>query len=47
MNRDHLTDAEREAMQILDMVRAGVDVPLKRVNWALAITGDLAVSHCA
>lgn len=41
MSREHLTDEEREAMEILDMAREGVDVPLKLVRWALAITGDL------
>lgn len=37
-----MTPTQREAMQVLDLVRAGVEVPPVRVNWALAITGDLS-----
>jgi hypothetical protein len=40
MNRLHLNEEEREAMRILDMVRAGMDVPATTVTWALFVTGD-------
>lgn len=40
MNRAHLTEIKRQAMEVLDMVRAGLDVPESRIRWALFVTGD-------
>lgn len=40
--RDHLTPEQREAHQILDLVRNGCDVHWRRICWALVILGDLA-----
>jgi hypothetical protein len=44
MSREHLTRMRREAMEILDMVRAGIAVPESRVIWALITTGDLTLT---
>lgn len=38
--RDHCTDAERDAHELLDMVRAGVEVPDAYIVRALAILGE-------
>lgn len=38
--RDHCTDAELDAHELLDMVRAGLDVPEAYVIRALAILGE-------
>jgi hypothetical protein len=38
--RDHCTDAELDAHELLDMVRAGIDVPDSYVVAALAILGE-------
>lgn len=40
MSRTHLNYEEREAMRVLDMVRAGFDVADDMVRWALFVTGD-------
>jgi hypothetical protein len=40
MTRAHLNHEEREAMRVLDMVRAGLDVSDEMVRWALFVTGD-------
>ncbi len=40
MSRAHLNYEEREAMRILDMVRAGLDVPASTIAWCLFVTGD-------
>ncbi|WP_156374698.1 hypothetical protein [Pseudorhodoferax sp. Leaf274] len=47
MTREHLTEMAREAMHVLDMVRAGMDVPAKRITWALMVTGDLTLADLA
>jgi len=39
--RNHMNDEEREASRILDLVRAGGDVPESVIIWALWTTGDL------
>lgn len=44
MSREHLTDSQREAMEILDMVRAGIEIARTRVVWALITTGDLTLT---
>lgn len=41
--RDHLNYEEREAAHILDLVRAGGDVPETTITWALWVLGDLEV----
>lgn len=40
MNRAAMNDEEREAMHILDLAAAGMDVPDSAVWWALCVTGD-------
>ncbi len=40
MSRQHMNHEEREAMRILDLARAGFDVPESAVAWALFVTGD-------
>jgi hypothetical protein len=40
MSRTHLNDEEREAMRILDLLKAGEDVPESVVQWCLRVTGD-------
>lgn len=40
MPRDHMNDEEREAMRILDLLKAGEDIPPSVVLWALIVTGD-------
>lgn len=40
--RDHTTAKKRYAHEILDQVRAGLEVEPKLVAWALCILGDLA-----
>lgn len=42
--RNNMNDEEREASRILDLVRAGGDVPESTVTWALWVLGDL-VGH--
>jgi hypothetical protein len=37
-----MTDEEREAARILDMVREGFDAPESVIRWALMMAGDLA-----
>ena len=41
MNRAHMNHEEREAMRILDMARAGMEVADEMVIWALFVSGDL------
>ena len=46
MSRTHLNDEEREAMHVLDLLKAGDDVPDSVVDWALRVTGDsIGVKH--
>lgn len=40
MTRSHLNEEEREAMRILDLLKAGEDVPESVVGWCLRVTGD-------
>lgn len=40
MNRRHMNHEELEAMRILDLARAGFDVPESAIAWALFVTGD-------
>lgn len=40
MPRTHLNDEEREAMRILDLLKAGEDIPESVVAWCLRRTGD-------
>lgn len=42
--RNNMNDEEREASRILDLARAGGDVPESTVTWALWVLGDL-VGH--
>lgn len=39
--RKQMNDEEREASRILDLVRAGGDVPESVITWALWTLGDL------
>ena len=39
--RNHYTDEEREAARILDLAKAGGDVPVSTITWALWALGDL------
>lgn len=39
--RDHITPRQRLAHEILDMVRAGIQVSPVRVSWALIVLGDV------
>lgn len=39
--RTTMNDEEREASRILDLARAGGDVPESTVTWALWVLGDL------
>lgn len=38
--RDHISEKKRRAHSILDRVRAGEQVPIQSVNWALATLGE-------
>lgn len=38
--RDNCTEAERDAHELLDMVKAGLDVPEAYILRALAILGE-------
>ena len=40
MTRTHMNDEEREAMRLLDLWKAGEDIPPAMVDWALRCTGD-------
>lgn len=40
MTRTHMNPEEREAMRILDLLKAGEDVPESVVAWCLRVTGD-------
>lgn len=40
MTRTHMDDEEREAMRILDLWKAGEDIPPSVVDWCLRVTGD-------
>lgn len=40
MTRIHMTDEEREAMRILDLLKAGEEVSDELVSWCLRTTGD-------
>jgi hypothetical protein len=40
MTRTHMNDEEKEAMHILDLVKAGEDVPDSVILWALRTCGD-------
>lgn len=40
MTRTHMDDEEREAMRILDLLKAGDDIPASVVQWCLRVTGD-------
>lgn len=39
--REHMNYEEREAAHILDLARAGGDVPRSTITWALWVLGDL------
>ena len=39
--RDQYNHEEREAARVLDLARAGGDVPSSAVTWALWVLGDL------
>lgn len=39
--RDRYNHEEREAAHILDLARAGGDVPESTITWALWVLGDL------
>ena len=39
--RSNLTDRKRKAHQILDEAKAGADVSLGLIRWALAVLGDV------
>ncbi len=39
--RDRYNHEEREAAHILDLTRAGGDVPESTITWALWVLGDL------
>lgn len=39
--RDSMNYEEREASHILDLARAGGDVPASTITWALWVLGDL------
>lgn len=41
MNRTNMNYEEKEAMHILDLVKAGDDVPQAVIDWALRVAGDL------
>lgn len=45
MTRDHMNYEELEASHILDLVRAGGDVPESVITWALWVLGDLDGLH--
>ena len=45
--RDKCNYEELEAHRILDMVRAGMDVPQSTVTWALFVLGDSVGLSCA
>lgn len=36
-----MNDEEREASRLLDLARAGFDVPASTVTWCLWVLGDL------
>lgn len=38
--RDRITNRQRLAHEVLDHVRAGLNVSAKRVRWALCVLGD-------
>jgi hypothetical protein len=38
--RDHLTPRQRQAHELLDLVRAGVNISQIRIRWALIVLGD-------
>lgn len=40
MTRNHMDDEEREAHRILDLLKAGEDIPESVVAWSLRVTGD-------
>ena len=40
MTRDHMSDEEREAMRLLDLWKAGEDIPETMITWCLRVTGD-------
>lgn len=40
MLRDHCNHEELEAHRILDMAKAGFDVPTSTISWALFVLGD-------
>ena len=39
--RNNYNQEEREAARILDLARAGGDVPADAITWALWVLGDL------
>ena len=39
--RTSMNEEEREASHILDLARAGGDVPASTITWALWVLGDL------
>lgn len=45
MTRAHMNHEELEASHILDLVRAGGDVPESVITWALWTLGDLVGVH--
>lgn len=44
--RDHCNGEELEAHRILDMVRAGIDVPQSTITWCLFVLGDSVGLTC-
>jgi hypothetical protein len=40
--RNNLSLIKRQAHEVLDAVRAGIQVPQQRILWALLQTGDLS-----
>ena len=40
--RQHMNHEELEASRILDLARAGGDVPVSTITWALWVLGDMS-----
>ena len=38
--REQMNDEEREAMRILDLLKAGDDIHPSIIQWCLRVTGD-------
>lgn len=39
--RDHIDARKRQAHEVLDQVKAGIQVEIWRIRWALAVLGDV------